>query len=101
MCVIEKLHEIYVAADDIVGFLDAALHKVAVDINKLATGGVTYWHLKIAGAGFGGQTPLPEQDLNSAIVNSKEASSLNLNFSLGQEAFNWNAVTSIKFDVDQ
>lgn len=101
MCVMEKLREIYVAADDIVGFLDAALRKVAVDINELATGGVTYQHLKIAGAGFGGQTPPPEQDLDSAMVNSKEASSPNLNFLLGQEAFDWNAVTDTGFDVDQ
>ncbi|KAJ3456002.1 hypothetical protein MRS44_017484 [Fusarium solani] len=109
MCVMETLREIYVAADDIVGLLDTALRKVAVDINELAAADVTYQHLKFTGAGFSGQTLLAEQDLDSAnggptstdLVMAEEASSPNLMFSLGQEAFDWNAVTGAEFDVDQ
>ncbi|KAH7160569.1 hypothetical protein B0J13DRAFT_617327 [Dactylonectria estremocensis] len=109
MCVIEKLCEIYIAADDIVSSLDAALRKVGVDINELAAAGVTYQHLKFAGAGFSGQTLLAEQDLDSAnggptssgLAMAEEASSPSLIFSLGQEAFDWNAVTGTEFDVDQ
>ncbi|KAB5515329.1 cutinase transcription factor 1 beta [Coniochaeta sp. 2T2.1] len=109
MCVMEKLREIYVAADDIITFLDAALRKVGIDINELAAAGVTNQHLKFARARFIGQTPLAEQDIDSAngaltssaMAKAEKASSPSLISSLGQEAFDWNAVTGTEFDVDQ
>jgi hypothetical protein len=109
MCVIEKLRETYVAADDIVSFLNVALRKVGIDINKLAVAGVTNQHLTFAGAGFIRQTLLADQDIDSAnggptssaMASSEEASSPNLISSLGQEDFDWNAVTGTEFDIDQ
>ncbi|KAB5549437.1 hypothetical protein GE09DRAFT_1288088 [Coniochaeta sp. 2T2.1] len=87
----------------------AALRKVGIDINELAAAGVTNQHLKFAGAGFIGQTPLAEQDIDSAnggptssaMAKAEKASSPSLISSLGQEAFDWNAVTGTEFDVDQ
>lgn len=109
LCVIEKLRETYVAADDIVSFLDAALRKFGIDINELAVAGVTNQHLTFAGAGFIGQTLLADQDIDSAnggptssaMARSEEASSPNLISSLEQEDFDWNAVTGTEFDIDQ
>ncbi|KAF4338137.1 cutinase transcription factor 1 beta [Fusarium beomiforme] len=66
MCVMEQLREIYVAADDIVGFLDAALRKLGVDVNELAAIGVTNQELKFAETDSDGQALLEELNLDSA-----------------------------------
>ncbi|KAL9572035.1 hypothetical protein ACKAV7_003752 [Fusarium commune] len=109
LCVMEKLREIYVAADDTVGFLDAALRKLDVDINEQAATAVTNQDHKLAEAGSSGQVLLAELDLDSTnggptssvVAESKEISFPDLTFSLEQEVFDWNAVTGIELDLDQ
>ncbi|KAF9775527.1 hypothetical protein IL306_006352 [Fusarium sp. DS 682] len=109
MCVMEKLREIYIAADDIVGFLDAALRKLGVDINELAATGVTNQDFKLGEAGSSGQTLLAELDLDSAkggptssaVAKSKETSFADLTSSIEQEVIDWNTVTGTEIDLDQ
>ncbi|KAH7189896.1 N-terminal binuclear Zn cluster-containing protein [Fusarium oxysporum] len=93
LCVMEKLREIYVAADDTVGFLDAALRKLDVDINELAATAVLLAELDLDSTN-GGPTSL-------VVAESKEISFPDLTFSLEQEVFDWNAVTGIELDLDQ
>ncbi|KAM0276456.1 hypothetical protein ACHAQH_006721 [Verticillium albo-atrum] len=73
MRVMEKLREIYAAADYATGFLDAALSKAAIDIGA-GTGAqaaaVTQQNLKMADPSFGAQTPPPE---NAPYMTSSEA----------------------------
>ncbi|KZL81906.1 fungal specific transcription factor domain-containing protein [Colletotrichum incanum] len=61
MRVMEKLREIYAAADYATGFLDAALRKAAIDINLQQTAApMTQQNLKLAEPTFGAQTPPPD-----------------------------------------
>ncbi|KDN65070.1 putative fungal specific transcription factor domain-containing protein [Colletotrichum sublineola] len=61
MRVMEKLREIYAAADYATGFLDAALRKAAIDINlQQTTAPMTQQNLKLAEPTFGAQTPPPD-----------------------------------------
>ncbi|WYZ38597.1 hypothetical protein EsH8_III_000511 [Colletotrichum jinshuiense] len=61
MRVMEKLREIYAAADYATGFLDAALRKAAIDINlQQAAAPMTQQNLKLADPTFGAQTPPPD-----------------------------------------
>ncbi|KAJ0286417.1 hypothetical protein Brms1b_004072 [Colletotrichum noveboracense] len=61
MRVMEKLREIYAAADYATGFLDAALRKAAIDINlQQPTAAMTAQNLKLADPTFGAQTPPPD-----------------------------------------
>ncbi|GKT58532.1 cutinase transcription factor 1 beta [Colletotrichum tofieldiae] len=61
MRVMEKLREIYAAADYATGFLDAALRKAAIDINSQQTAApMTQQNLKLAEPTFGAQTPPPD-----------------------------------------
>ncbi|OAQ64396.1 C6 transcription factor (Ctf1B) [Pochonia chlamydosporia 170] len=61
MRVMEKLREIYAAADYATGFLDAALRKAAIDINSNNVGAQTLSAMKMdLPAEFGAQTPPPE-----------------------------------------
>ncbi|KAF3359195.1 Pectin lyase [Verticillium dahliae VDG1] len=71
--VMEKLREIYAAADYATGFLDAALSKAAIDIGAGAgaqAAAVTQQNLKMADPSFGAQTPPPE---NAPYMTSSEA----------------------------
>ncbi|KAG7111232.1 Cutinase transcription factor 1 beta like protein [Verticillium longisporum] len=73
MRVMEKLREIYAAADYATGFLDAALSKAAIDIGAGAgaqAAAVTQQNLKMANPSFGAQTPPPE---NAPYMTSSEA----------------------------
>ncbi|KAM0573677.1 hypothetical protein ACHAP9_002116 [Verticillium nonalfalfae] len=73
MRVMEKLREIYAAADYATGFLDAALSKAAIDIGAGAgaqAAAVTQQNLKMADPSFGAQTPPPE---NAPYMTSSEA----------------------------
>ncbi|KAI7763500.1 hypothetical protein LZL87_013892 [Fusarium oxysporum] len=109
MCVMEKLREIYAAADDIVGFLDAALRKLGVDINELAATSVTNQDLKFTETDSGGQTLLAELNLDlakgsptsSAVAISKETSFADLTSSIEQDVIDWNTVTGTEIDLDQ
>ncbi|KAG7407905.1 Cutinase transcription factor 1 beta [Fusarium oxysporum f. sp. rapae] len=109
MCVMEKLREIYAAADDIVGFLDAALRKLGVDINELAATSVTNQDLKFTETDSGGQTLLAELNLDlakdsptsSAVAISKETSFADLTSSIEQDVIDWNTVTGTQIDLDQ
>ncbi|RYC78408.1 Cutinase transcription factor 1 beta [Fusarium oxysporum f. sp. narcissi] len=109
MCVMEKLREIYVATDDVVGFLDAALRKLSVDINELAATSVINQDLKFAETDSGGQTLLAELNLDlakaspisSAVAISKETSFPDLTSSIEQEVIDWNAVTGTDVDLEQ
>ncbi|KAI8218295.1 Cutinase transcription factor 1 beta [Colletotrichum sp. SAR 10_86] len=61
MRVMEKLREIYAAADYATGFLDAALRKAAIDINlQQPAAAMTAQNLKLADPTFGAQTPPPD-----------------------------------------
>ncbi|OLN82116.1 Cutinase transcription factor 1 beta 2 [Colletotrichum chlorophyti] len=61
MRVMEKLREIYAAADYATGFLDAALRKAAIDINlQQPAAPMTQQNLKLADPTFGAQTPPPD-----------------------------------------
>ncbi|TDZ31244.1 Cutinase transcription factor 1 beta [Colletotrichum spinosum] len=60
MRVMEKLREIYAAADYATGFLDAALRKAAIDINLQQPAPMTQQNLKLADPTFGAQTPPPD-----------------------------------------
>ncbi|SCO88873.1 related to Cutinase transcription factor 1 beta [Fusarium oxysporum] len=109
MCVMEQLREIYVAADDIVGFLDAALRKLGIDVNELAAIGVTNQDLKFTETDSGGQTLLAELNLDlakgsptpSAVAISKETSFADLTSSIEQEVIDWNTVTGTEIDLGQ
>ncbi|RKL12292.1 Cutinase transcription factor 1 beta [Fusarium oxysporum] len=109
MCVMEQLREIYVAADDIVGFLDAALRKLGVDVNKLAAIGVTNQDLEFTETDSGGQTLLAELNLDlakgsptpSAVAISKDPSFADLTSSIEQEIIDWNTVTGTEIDLGQ
>ncbi|ENH72359.1 Cutinase transcription factor 1 beta [Fusarium oxysporum f. sp. cubense race 1] len=109
MCVMEQLREIYVAADDIVGFLDAALRKLGVDVNELAATGVTNQDLKFTETDSGGQTLLAELNLDlakgsptpSAIAKSTETSFADLTSSIEQEVIDWNTVAGTEIDLGQ
>ncbi|OBR11795.1 Fungal specific transcription factor domain-containing protein [Colletotrichum higginsianum IMI 349063] len=71
MRVMEKLREIYAAADYATGFLDAALRKAAIDINLQQTAApMTQQNLKLAEPTFGAQTPPPD---NMPYMTSGEA----------------------------
>ena len=59
MRVMEKLREIYAAADYATGFLDAALRKAAIDLNSTVTPS-TLAMVKRAPVEFSAQTPPPE-----------------------------------------
>jgi hypothetical protein len=59
MRVMEKLREIYAAADYATGFLDAALRKAAIDVNSSVTPS-TLAMVKRAPIEFSAQTPPPE-----------------------------------------
>ncbi|KAH7201337.1 fungal-specific transcription factor domain-containing protein [Fusarium oxysporum] len=99
MCVMEQLREIYVAADDIVGFLDAALRKL----------GVTNQDLKFTETDSGGQTLLAELNLDlakgsptpSAVAKSTETSFADLTSSIEQEVIDWNTVAGTEIDLGQ
>ncbi|KAH7475055.1 Cutinase transcription factor 1 beta [Fusarium oxysporum f. sp. matthiolae] len=109
MCVMEQLREIYVAADDIVGFLDAALRKLGVDVNELAAIGVTNQDLEFTETDSGGQTLLAELNLDlakgsptpSAVAIFKETSFADLTSSIEQEVIDWNTVTGTEIDLGQ
>ncbi|QKD59042.2 fungal-specific transcription factor domain-containing protein [Fusarium oxysporum Fo47] len=109
MCVMEQLREIYVAADDIVGFLDAALRKLGVDVNELAAIGVTNQDLEFTETDSGRQTLLAELNLDlakgsptpSAVAISKETSFADLTSSIEQEVIDWNTVTGTEIDLGQ
>ncbi|KAF5267706.1 hypothetical protein FOXYS1_1413 [Fusarium oxysporum] len=109
MCVMEQLREIYVAADDIVGFLDAALRKLGVDVNELAAIGVANQDLEFTETDSGGQTLLAELNLDlakgsptpSAVTISKETSFADLTSSIEQEVIDWNTVTGTEIDLGQ
>ncbi|RKL27033.1 Cutinase transcription factor 1 beta [Fusarium oxysporum] len=109
MCVMEQLREIYVAADDIVGFLDAALRKLGVDVNELAAIGVTNQDLEFTETDSGGQTLLAELNLDlakgsptpSAVAISKETSFADLTSLIEQEIIDWNTVTGTEIDLGQ
>ncbi|KAJ4276375.1 hypothetical protein NW764_009840 [Fusarium oxysporum] len=109
MCVMEQLREIYVAADDIVGFLDAALRKLGVDVNELAAIGVTNQDLEFTETDSGRQTLLAELNLDlakgsptpSAVAISKETSFADLTSSIEQEVIDWNTVTGTEVDLGQ
>lgn len=59
MRVMEKLREVYAAADYATGFLDAALRKAAIDINA-SVGPSTLAMMKRVPVEFSAQTPPPE-----------------------------------------
>ncbi|KAF4998204.1 hypothetical protein FDECE_11846 [Fusarium decemcellulare] len=59
MRVMEKLREVYAAADYATGFLDAALRKAAIDINS-SVGPSTLAMMKRVPVEFSAQTPPPE-----------------------------------------
>ena len=59
MRVMEKLREVYAAADYATGFLDAALRKAAIDVNSSVTP-ATLAMVKRAPIEFSAQTPPPE-----------------------------------------
>ncbi|WKT49440.1 hypothetical protein QSH57_014370 [Fusarium oxysporum f. sp. vasinfectum] len=109
MCVMEQLRQIYVAADDVVGFLDAALRKLGIDVNELAAIGVTNQDLKFTETDSGGQTLLAELNLDlakgsptpSAVAISKETSFADLTSSIEQEVIDWNTVTGTEIDLGQ
>ncbi|RKK14784.1 Cutinase transcription factor 1 beta [Fusarium oxysporum f. sp. cepae] len=109
MCVMEQLREIYVAADDIVGFLDAALRNLGVDVNELAAIGVTNQDLEFTETDSGRQTLLAELNLDlakgsptpSAVAISKETSFADLTSSIEQEVIDWNTVTGTEIDLGQ
>ncbi|KAM0083645.1 hypothetical protein ACKRZS_004149 [Fusarium odoratissimum] len=99
MCVMEQLRDIYVAADDIVGFLDAALRKL----------GVTNQDLKFTETDSGGQTLQAELNLDlakgsptpSAVAKSTETSFADLTSSIEQEVIDWNTVAGTEIDLGQ
>ncbi|RKK89897.1 Cutinase transcription factor 1 beta [Fusarium oxysporum] len=109
MCVMEQLREIYVAADDIVGFLDAALRNLGVDVNELAAIGVTNQDLEFTETDSGRQNLLAELNLDlakgsptpSAVAISNETSFADLTSSIEQEVIDWNTVTGTEIDLGQ
>ncbi|KAH7205136.1 fungal-specific transcription factor domain-containing protein [Fusarium redolens] len=109
LCVMEKLREIYVAADDIVGFLDAALRKLGIDVNELAATDLTNQDLKFAETDSGGQTLRAELNLDlancgstsSAVGISKETSFPDLIYWIEQKVIDWNDVTGTEIDLDK
>lgn len=70
MRVMQKLRDIYAAADYATGFLEAALSKAAIDINSTPAVAVTQQNLKFADSTFSAQTPPPE---NAPYMTSSEA----------------------------
>ncbi|RDA93439.1 hypothetical protein CP533_2632 [Ophiocordyceps camponoti-saundersi (nom. inval.)] len=103
MRVIEKLRDMYTAADYATGFLDAALRKAAIDVAAAAAVDFS------AGAGSPPHTdPLDSADMTTTTPSASGGSDavlpLNIDFDpmmLGPDEFDWNAMAGADFDVDQ
>ncbi|KAF9777962.1 hypothetical protein IL306_004292 [Fusarium sp. DS 682] len=110
MCVMKKLREIYIAVDDAIGFLHAALRKAGVDTNEPATAeDITHKNIKLAEPIFGTQTPTLDNDIDlknsdsmpSAITGSEELGPLDLHFSGRQGVLDSYTAIHIDLDIDQ